>query len=290
MSPRASGGSDDARPLEGQVVVITGASAGIGAAAAEALAASGASLAIVGRSLEKTAAVAARVKGTPFVCDYARLEDVRRLAAMLRDRYPRIDVLANNAGMLARQREVTEDGHELTFQVNHLAPFLLTNLLADALGAGSRVIQTSSRAQFLGWVNRRDLEAQRFYLPFPVYGTTKLENVLFTRELQRRWGPRGVSAVVFHPGTVRTEFGRRGGSADLLYKTALGQLLLIPPAAGADTLVWLATATPGRDFTPGAYYAKRRRARTARQGADDALATWLWERSAELVGLEGTIS
>ena len=281
--PAASQRAD--QPLIGQVVVVTGASAGIGAAAAQAFSRAGAELAIVGRSLDKTAAVAARVRATPFVCDFARLEDVRRLAAMLQDRYPRIDVLANNAGMLSRRRELSADGHELTFQVNHLAPFLLTNLLSPCLGAGSRVIQTSSRAQFIGYVNRRDLESRRFYLPFQVYGTTKLENVLFTTELQRRWGERGVSAAAFHPGTVRTEFGRQGGISDILYTTWLGDLVLLPPERGADTLVWLATTTPGSDWVPGGYYAKRRRFTPSAQARRAALARWLWDRSAELVGL-----
>ncbi len=278
-------GASTAGCLEGQVVVITGASTGIGAAAAEALAGAGAQLALVGRSPEKTAAVAGRLRATPFVCDFARFDQVRRLAEDLSARYERIDVLANNAGLLSRYREVTPDGHELTFQVNHLAPFLLTNLLLPRLGTGARVIQTSSRAQHLGRVDKADLEAGRRYRAFPVYGTTKLENVLFTRELQRRHGDRGLSAVAFHPGTVRTEFNRRGGAVNLLYNTPVGNLVLLTPAQGADTLVWLATSAPGRDFVPGGYYARRRPSRPARQADDLDLAAWLWERSAELVGL-----
>lgn len=283
----------DARPnnpspsIEDKVVVITGASAGIGAAAAIALAQRGAQLAIVGRSPTKTAEIAKRTGGRAFLADFARLSEVRRLGEELAAYYPHIDILANNAGLFARRREITQDGHELTFQVNHLAPFLLTNLLLDRLGPGSRIITTSSRAQLIGRIDRLDLESSHRYLAFQVYGTTKLENVLFSNELARRLTPRGISSVAFHPGLVRSEFGRRGGLAvELFYKSPLRYVLMIPPEQGADTLVWLATAPQGEGWSSGGYYAKRRPAPTARQAHDPALASWLWAHSAEVVGLE----
>ncbi|MDA8288700.1 MAG: SDR family NAD(P)-dependent oxidoreductase [Actinomycetota bacterium] len=273
--------------IENEIVVITGASAGIGAAAAIALAHRGARLAIVGRSPTKTAEIAKRTGGRAFVADFARLGEVRRLGEELLDSYPRIDILANNAGLLARRRELTEDGHELTFQVNHLAPFLLTNLLIEHLGPGSRVITTSSRAQHIGRIDRLDLESTRRYFGLQVYGTTKLENVLFSNELARRMAPRGISSVAFHPGTVRSEFGRRGGlMVELFYKSPLRHVFMISPEEGADTLVWLATAPEGEGWSSGGYYAKRQPAPTARQAHDSALASWLWAHSAEVVGLQ----
>ncbi|MCU1490134.1 MAG: putative short-chain dehydrogenase/reductase [Acidimicrobiaceae bacterium] len=277
--------SGSERRLDGQVVVITGASDGIGAAAAERLGDLGARLALVGRSPEKTEAVAARTGGTPYVCDFASLSQVRHLADRLCSDYERIDVLANNAGLLSRSKVVTEDGNELTFQVNHLAPFLLTNLVADRLGPGSRVIQTSSRAQMIGRL-RPNQPVPRRYQAFRVYGTTKLENVIFSRELDRRWRSRGISAAAFHPGAVRTEFGRRGGlMAGLVYRTPLRHVLLTSPERGADTLVWLVSSVPGVDWRSGGYYANCRPAPINPLAERDVLADWLWTYSSELTGL-----
>lgn len=274
------------RPLAGQVMVITGASDGIGAAAAGELARRGATLAVVGRSPEKTALVAQRTGARPFVCDFARLAEVRRLAEQLAQAYPRIDLLANNAGLLSNRRVLTEDGHELTFQVNHLAPFLLTNLLAQPLGQGGRVLATASRAQYLAHLDLDDLESAHRYRPFRVYGATKLENVLFTKELARRWAERGVATAAFHPGTVRTAFGRRGGlGVTLAYSFPLRHLLLVSPERGASTLVWLASTAPGRDWRSGDYFARRRPAGVPPQAMDPQLAARLWDRSAELAGL-----
>lgn len=278
--------------LSGRVVVITGGSSGIGAAAAAALARLGAAVAIVGRSPVKTQAVAAATGAAPFTCDFAQLDRVRRLAGELAAAYARIDVLANNAGLLSRRRVLTADGHELTLQVNHLAPFLLTHLLAERLGEGSKVLVTSSRMQLVGRIDRRDLaprgdgtERTPRYRPLRVYGTTKLENVLFASELARRWGGRGVAAASFNPGTVRTDFGRRGGLAvALAYRSPIRHLLL-SPAEGADTLVWLASTPAGEAWRPGGCYERRRPARSHPRARDQGLAAWLFDRSAELVGL-----
>lgn len=280
-------GASDALPHQsGRTVVITGASAGIGAAAARRLAAAGATVVPVGRSPEKTAAVARELGVEPLVADFADLDQVRALAGALLERCPRIDVLANNAGGTFPQRVVTEDGHEKTFQVNHLAPFLLTALLRERLEAtpGARVVTTSSQGNLLGRVDLDDLEgAQGRYRSFKTYGTTKLLNILFTRELARRVGGT-VTASCFHPGIVATEFGRDSLGAGLVYRTPLKRVLAITPEEGAAPLLALATR-PDPETVDGAYLDRFRPGRVNRQVDDVALARAVWERSAQMVGV-----
>ena len=190
-----------------KTIVITGASSGLGAKAAERLAGEGWHVAVVGRNPERTEKVAASVGGTPFVADFDRLDDVRALAAALLERFPRIDVLANNAGGLVSERGLSADGHERTLQHNHLAPFLLTNLLLPRLvDSDARVISTASLANLAGRVRMDDLEwARRRWLGgWPAYGTSKLATILFIRELARR---TPLTAYSFHPGYVSTRFG-----------------------------------------------------------------------------------
>ena len=270
-----------------RTIVITGASDGIGAAAARALVASGDRVVIVGRSPQKTASIAAELKADHFVADFSRLAEVRTLAAALLQRYPRIDVLANNAGGIMGNRVVTEDGHELTFQVNHLAPFLLTTLLMDRLiSSRAAVINTSSAANRFGRLNLDDLGNARKYSPNKAYGDAKLANILFTRELHRRYGARGIVTAAFHPGVVATGFSADSTSImRLVYHTALKRML-ITPEKGADTLVWLASTAAGVDWQSGEYYEKRRVHATNRQAADAGLATALWERSIDMVATD----
>ncbi|WNB86630.1 SDR family NAD(P)-dependent oxidoreductase [Cellulomonas sp. ATA003] len=272
-----------------RTIVITGASDGIGAAAARALARRGEQVVVVGRSPDKTEAVAREI-GAPFhLADFARLDDVRALATTLRAQYPRIDVLANNAGGLMGERALTVDGHERTLQVNHLAPFLLTHELMGTLVASrASVITTSSvAARLFGHLDLDDLENERGYSARKAYGDSKLANILFTVELQRRFGDRGVSAAAFHPGVVATGFASDTTDAmRFLYHTPLRHLLTVGPDKGADTLVWLATRRPGPDWEPGRFYDKRRVARTNPQASQPALAAGLWERSAAMVGVD----
>ncbi len=195
-------------PLEGRTIVITGASSGLGAAAARGLASRGATVAVVGRNPERTRAVAAEIGGTPFLCDYDELGQVRALAAALLGRYETIDMLANNAGGLVAKRATTVDGHERTFQHNHLAPFLLTGLLLPRLRASAgRVISTASAANLLGRVVIDDLDRSHraWVAGWPAYGASKLETIMFIDELARR--EPGISAYAFHPGYVSTNFG-----------------------------------------------------------------------------------
>lgn len=272
---------------EPRTIVITGASDGIGAAAARRLHAHGHNVVVVGRSPEKTAAVARPLGARHFSADFARFDDVHRLAGQLREALPRIDVLVNNAGGIFDRLELTPDGHEQTWQVNHLAPFLLTRLLLDELvEARAAVINTSSLAARIGRVHPEHLDGYRRWSPHTAYADTKLANILFARGLVRRHGASGLAAAAFHPGGVATNFASGTSTAlRLLYRTRAGRRLMITPERGADTLVWLAEGTPGTDWRPGGYYERRKPARTNPRANDDALADALWARSAELVGL-----
>jgi NAD(P)-dependent dehydrogenase (short-subunit alcohol dehydrogenase family) len=270
-----------------RTIVITGASDGIGAAAARVLAAAGDHVVIVGRSPQKTAAVAAELGVASYVADFARLDEVRELAATLLAEHPRIDVLANNAGGIMGDRTETIDGHEKTFQVNHLAPFLLTTLLLDRLvDSQARVITTSSVANRLfGHLEIDDLDARTGYRPNKAYGDAKLANILFTRELSRRYSPAGISAASFHPGGVATNFAADSTSPMRIVYTSVLKRLLISPEKGADTLVWLATSEPGSQWVSGEYYEKRKIAKANAQASDADLARELWDRSAAMVAL-----
>ena len=273
--------------MTARTIVITGASDGIGASAARTLAKAGERIVVVGRSAGKTQTVAEEVNADYFVCDFADLSQVRALAAQLKQRYPRIDVLVINAGGIMRERELTVDGHEKTFQVNHLAPFLLTTLLMDRLLASrATVINTSSTANRFGHIDLDDLENDRKYSPNNAYGDAKLANILFTKELHRRYSARGLVTAAFHPGVVATSFSTDSTSImRLVYQTALKRML-ITPEKGADTLVWLASTAAGVDWQSGEYYEKRRVHSTNRQATDAGLATALWERSIDMVATD----
>jgi NAD(P)-dependent dehydrogenase (short-subunit alcohol dehydrogenase family) len=274
--------------MAGRTIVITGASDGLGAAAAERLTRSGEKVVVVGRSPQKTVAVATPLNADYFVADFADLAQVRDLAAQLLERYPRIDVLANNAGgIMSAQRETTVDGHEKTFQVNHLAPFLLTTLLLDRLiESRASVINTSSVGNRLfGHIDIADLDHERGYRSQKAYGDAKLANILFTKELHRRYHSAGISTAAFHPGPVASNFGAESGDRLLrfVYQTPLKNIALIGPEQGSDQLVWLASATPGTDWTSGEYYARHKPGRPNKQARDTALAEQLWDRSLDMV-------
>ena len=279
--------------MHARTLIITGASDGIGAAAARQLAGQGDRLLLVGRSPEKTAAVAREVDAEHFVADFARLEDVRRLADELSEATGEhgIDVIAHNAGGIFGDRTPTVDGFEKTFQVNHLAPFLLTHLLLPRLlPGGASVVTTSSVAHRLfGHLDLEDLDNTRRYSPRKAYGDAKLANVLFTRSLHEKFHADGISAVAFHPGLVRTSFSASSASwMRWLYHSPLARLLpMISPEQGGAILAWFLTGTPGSTWTSGRYYDQDRPTGRMNPQADDlALAEALWQRSAELVGLQ----
>jgi len=278
--------------MTARTIVITGASDGIGASGARTFAARGENVVVVGRSAEKTERIASEIGADHFVADFAELAQVRRLAAELKDKYPRIDVLANNAGGIMRSRELTVDGHEKTFQVNHLAPFLLTTELLDVLTASNAtVINTSSVANSVfARFDINDLDAARSYSTNRAYGNAKLANILFTAELHTRYNAEGISTAAFHPGGVATNFAAESTSPMRLAYTSFLKRFMLTPDQGADTLIWLANSTPGRDWTSGGYYTKRALSKANKQAYDVGLARELWERSVGMVAQEtGTL-
>ncbi|NJC69360.1 SDR family NAD(P)-dependent oxidoreductase [Planosporangium thailandense] len=271
--------------MEDLTVVVTGASSGVGLAAATAFARGGARVVLVGRDPGRLDAAVDQVRATggpapdSFRADFARLAEVRALASYLLDRYPTIDVLANNAGGIVSSYARTVDGFEMTIQTNHLAPFLLTNLLRDRL-RGGRVVNTASDAHRRGLVDPDDLVggAGR-YDRWSAYGASKGANILFAAEAGRRWPD--VLSTSYHPGVVRTRFGSDSPLLAAFYRVAP---FLTTPEGGADTMVWLATA-PAADIAQGGYYVKRRPRRPAPKVADPQFAARLWEASAKAVGL-----
>ncbi len=274
-------------PAPPRTIVLTGASAGIGAAAAVELTRQGHSVTAVGRSATKLAAVRQRMLAAapaglevpePEIADFASLAGVRALAATLLERCPRLDVLANNAGLILPRREDSADGYEMTFAVNHLAPFLLTNLLVGRLAdSAGRVVTTSSDAHKRGRIHEDDLQLRRFGR-WKAYCQSKLANVLFTSELARR---TGLPATCFHPGLVRTDFGR--GSFVKVLSNVIRPLYRTPEQ-GAETLVWLATDPEGAAPT-ATYYADSAPGKPTATATDPELARRLWGTSATLVGL-----
>lgn len=270
-----------------RTILITGASDGIGAAAARRIRGAGENVVLVGRSESKTAAMAAELDADYFVADYADLSQVRALAEKIRADYPRIDVLGNNAGGVFSKLHETADGHEITFQVNYLAPFLLTTLLMDVLlDSRATIVNTSSSSQkLLRKVNISDFETTARRMPSSAYALAKLANILFTKELHRRHHADGLSAVVVHPGFVNTNIGHSSGSRFLttMQRTPVIRMIKTPDH-GADQLVWLATSTPGVDWAAGEYYAKGKIARANRAADDPVLARELWLRSLAKIG------
>ena len=273
--------------LSGKVIVITGASSGLGRAAAIALSTRGATVAVVGRNAERTRAVADQVGGFPFIADFDSLAEVRALADELLASYPRIDVLANNAGGLVSTRGLSADGHERTLQHNHLAPFLLTALLLDRLThSAGRVISTASGANMFSRLDLADLDWQRRvyaggWLP---YGTSKLETIMFIRELARRTAGTGVDAFSFHPGFVATGFGADSALLRLGQFVSRGSLG-ISPEQGAAPLIHLASerdiASPSGTYFDGLKPDGRER----KAAFDEAMCRELWQKSSEMVGL-----
>ncbi|PPG01426.1 short-chain dehydrogenase [Pseudoclavibacter sp. RFBI5] len=273
---------------EARTVVITGGSDGIGAAAARALAAKGWRVVVVGRNAEKTAAVAEEIGAERFVADFSRLDEVRELAARLVEQVGPIDVLANNAGGIFGDRTRTVDGHELTLQVNHLAPFLLTNLLLDQVSVGAVVNTASIAARLMGRIDLDDLNNDARFSANKAYGDAKLANILFTKGLHRGLAGRPVASVAFHPGVVGTNFSSDSTSLmRLLYRTPLAKLFTISAAKGGETLEWFIAGQPGVTWQAGEYYDERHHATNVNpQIFDEDLIEGLWKRSAELVGLD----
>ncbi|KAE8129270.1 MULTISPECIES: SDR family NAD(P)-dependent oxidoreductase [Bifidobacterium] len=273
-----------------RTIIITGASDGIGAEAARQLAATGAQLIIVGRSAEKTQAVAKATGAEYHLADFTRLDEVRKLAATLNDSCERIDVLANNAGGIFSGPTTTTDGFEKTFQVNYLAPYLLTYLLIDKLiDSRAAVVNTSSiAARSFGKINLDDLNNWQDFSPNKAYGDAKLGNILFTKGLHERFGQQGLSSVAFHPGNVATNFASDTDSYfRRIYHGMLKRVLLISPEEGGKRLRHFIDGTPGITWQSGEYYkVPKRIGRTNPQASDPNMVREHWERSADMLGIQ----
>ena len=271
-----------------KTIVITGASDGIGAAAARQLAADGHRLILLGRSPEKTKAIADELGAQAIVADFARLDDVCLALDQILAATSHIDVLVHNAGLISgKTRVVTEDGFELTNQVNYLAPFLLDHLLLPfLLTSHATVVATSSLAHWMGRINLNDLDHTTDYASFRAYGTSKLALLMHIRELQRRYGGDGVNGVAFHPGIVSSNFSHGSGTwIERFYIGPLKVLLPTTPAKAANTLVFLAEGASQVDFPPGGYIVRRKPALSRAISHDVRAADALWRRTEQVLGL-----
>lgn len=274
--------------MVGRTVLVTGASDGIGAETARVLADKGATVHVTGRSADKLRPVAEAMGTEPLVADFSRLDDVRRLADQVAERVETLDLLMNNAGGTFAPSRKSHDGHEPNLQINHLAPFLLTNLLHPKLAAAgtSLVVNTSSIANLMGKIVLDDLDYEhRRAIEFPVYGTGKLMNIVFTRGITQRWSDDGVVSVAVHPGPVGSSFGRDSWLVGLLYRSPLKRLATISVADGAAPLIALAERGPDPEIN-GRYFSRfNANGRENKQAGDQSIIDGLWERSAALVGL-----
>jgi retinol dehydrogenase-14 len=279
--------------LRGKTVLVTGATSGIGLEASVELARMGAQVVMVGRDPGKTQAAVAEVQRRSgastvesLLCDFSLQASIRRLADDFRARYQRLHVLINNAGTVYAQRTVTADGIEATFAVNHLGYFLLTNLLLDVIKASApaRIVNVASVGHYRGTMDFDDLGFERGYQIMRAYSRSKLGNVLFTQSLAKQLEGTGVTVNALHPGTVATNIwsGAPGWAKPLL--AVAKSLLMISPAQGGQTLVYLATS-PEVEGKTGLYFEKNRPRTAAPLALDEALARRLWSESARLVGL-----
>jgi NAD(P)-dependent dehydrogenase (short-subunit alcohol dehydrogenase family) len=277
--------------MQGKTVVITGATSGIGWVAAQRLARMGARLVLVARDRERGELAMTRLpRSAPgahriHYADLSRVAEMKRVAAEIARTEPRVDVLVNNAGALFASRQVTEDGIERTFALNHVAYVVLAHGLEGSLRAAApaRVVNVASDAHRGACLDFQDLQSAVRYRGFRVYKRSKLYNVLYTRELARRWGDRGVTANALHPGFVATRFGdESGGLVSLGFRAA--KLFAISPERGADTIVHLASA-PEVAGISGEYFFRRRVTTPSPEARDDRAAARLWEETARLAGL-----
>ena len=283
---------EDRTPMAGKIVLVTGGTSGIGKATARGLASLGAHVAITGRDRGRVEAVAVEIRGATgnprvdaFGADLSSQGEVRRLAAEVLDSYPRLDVLINNVGGFWATRHVTVDGLERTFAVNHLAAFLLTDLLLDRLKASapSRVVTVSSGAQSMGTLDFEDLQGERIYSGQTAYNQSKLASVMFTYELARRLDGTGVTATVLHPGVVNTAFGAEDPSRIFKLIVPFVRPFMKTPEQGAATSIYLASSSAVEGIT-GRYFANRKPKRSNERSYDAEAASRLWRVSAGLVG------
>ena len=280
--------------MQGKACMVTGANSGIGKATALGLAQVGANVVMVARDRARGEVAQNEVKAKSgnnsvdlLVADLSSQQSIRQLVENFKQHYEQLHVLINNAGVFMLTRRETVDGLEITFAVNYLAPFLLTNLLLDVLKASApaRIVNVSSEAHENGYIKMDDLQAKKNYRPFRAYGQSKLALVMFTYELARRLQGTGVTANCLHPGFVATNIGQSGvvPVARPVAKFVLS-FLGISPEEGAKTSIYLATSTDVEDVT-GKYFVKSVISRSAPISYDESLQRQLWEESAKLVKL-----
>ena len=285
-----------ATDMTGKVCLITGATSGIGWETAKALATQGATVALVGRDTERTQKAIDKIRESApnaqlesYSADLSSQEQVRRLAQKFQSRHNRLDVLINDAGAVFTSRKESVDGIEMTLALNHLAPFLLTNLLLDTLKASapSRVVTVSSGAHQSAKINFDYLQLMLGYGAWRAYGQSKLMNILFTTELARRLAGTGVTANTLHPGFVASNFGKSEGP----FWTAVFTLMrpfMISAEKGAQTVIYLASS-PDVAGATGGYYVNCKPARSSSLARDEATVRQLWEVSEQLTGLPATV-
>jgi NAD(P)-dependent dehydrogenase (short-subunit alcohol dehydrogenase family) len=278
--------------MNGKVCLVTGGTNGIGRATAQALAQMGATVIIVGRDAVKTSRVVEEIRaasGNPGVgsmlADLSSEQEVRLLADEFRGKYSHLHVLINNAGGFFMRRQIRGDGIEMTFAVNHLASFLLTNLLLDTIKASApaRIINVSSNAHASGKIEFDNLQGERQYGP-KAYDNSKLANILFTTELARRLEGTGVTVNALHPGFVATGFAKNNGKIIATLVSLITPLVARSPAKGAETSVYLASSPTVEGIT-GEYFYDSHVIPAAPQATDMAVASKLWDVSAEIVHL-----
>jgi NAD(P)-dependent dehydrogenase (short-subunit alcohol dehydrogenase family) len=284
--------ANSAHLLHGKVCLVTGATSGVGLVTAQALARQGATLIVVGRNPERGAATVSRIQHETgnsavelIIADLSAQAQVRRLASEVQRRFTRLDVLINNAGALFLRRQLSPDGLEMTFALNHLAYFLLTNLLLDHLKASpaARIVNVSSEAHRGARLDFADLQGQHRYRGWRAYARSKLANILFTYALARRLEGTSVVANALHPGFVATNFGRNNrGITAVFFRIA--QLAAISPEQGAQTIIYLASSPEVKGIT-GAYFVKKKAVRSSQISYDRSAADRLWQVSAGLTAL-----
>ncbi len=281
------------RDMRDAVCVVTGANSGIGMATAEALSRQDARVLMVCRDRKRgesaAEAIAVQTGRTPelHIADFARLEDVRTVAASIAASVGRVDVLVNNAGLITPTRTITEDGNELTFQVNHLSHFLLTNLLLDKmrLSRDGRVVTVSSDAHFRAFtgINFDDLTFSKDYDGFTAYAHSKLANIMFCYELARRGEAAGITSNAVHPGLVGTNFGmNEGGVVRLFYR--LARPFILSAEKGARTVVYCSAAAELGGIS-GGYFYKMRPKPSSPVSQDEGQWNRLWEESVRLTDM-----
>ncbi|HWY66529.1 MAG TPA: SDR family oxidoreductase, partial [Rhizomicrobium sp.] len=273
--------------MQGKTVVITGATSGIGDVAAIRLAEQGARIVFTARDKARADdTMAALEKANPnaghalHMADLSRLSEMKRVAAELA-REPQIDVLVNNAGALFNKRLETEDGLEMTFALNHMAYFVVTNLLLGKLKPGARIVTVASNAHRGARLDFDDLQSRRGYTGFPVYSKSKLANILFNRELARRTKGSGVTANALHPGFVATRFGDNSGGLMRTVLKVAKPIGAISPEEGAKTIIYLVSSPEVAEIT-GEYFYECKITRPTAEAQNDADAKRLWEISASI--------